>query len=363
MSDMKILQVIASLRTGGAEKLIVDMVPKYREYGLDVDVLLFDGTETPFKRQLENAGVKVYSLGCGGSVYNPLYIPRLLSYLRRYDIVHTHTTAPQLFAAVGSVLCSVVLCTTEHNTSNRRRRLTYYRPIDKWMYSRYKEVISISKAATEELARHVEIKCPITTIPNGIDVNKYTEACAVDKRDLGCREDSFLLMMVAGFRNQKDQDTIIRAMQLLPETVQLCLVGDGERKKECEELAVKCGVAGRVIFTGIRTDVPNVLKAADVVVMSSHYEGFGLAAVEGLAAGKPVVVSDVRGLSDIVREHGILFPNQDAKALANSINHLMTDRYFYSQIASRCRARASDFDISKTVDGYVGVYRRLMMAD
>ena len=140
---MKILQVITSLRTGGAEKLIVDTVPMYRERGYDVDVLLFDGTDTPFKRQLEQQGVNIYCLGKGGSVYKPWYILRLLPFLRKYDIVHTHNTAPQLFAAIGSMLCSVVLCTTEHTTSNRRRDWKWYRWVDKWMYSRYKAVISI----------------------------------------------------------------------------------------------------------------------------------------------------------------------------------------------------------------------------
>ena len=78
---MRILQVITSLHIGGAEKLIVDMVPLYQELGYQVDVLLFDGTETPFKRQLQDKGVTIYELGKGGSVYNPLYIFRLIPFL------------------------------------------------------------------------------------------------------------------------------------------------------------------------------------------------------------------------------------------------------------------------------------------
>lgn len=77
---MKVLQVITSLRTGGAEKLIVDMVPLYQEQGHQVDVLLFDGTETPFKRRLQDKGVTIFELGQGGSVYNPLYIFKLIPF-------------------------------------------------------------------------------------------------------------------------------------------------------------------------------------------------------------------------------------------------------------------------------------------
>lgn len=101
---MKILQVITSLYVGGAEKLIVDMVPLYLEQGYQVDVLLFDGTDTPFKKQLQARGVKVYHLRIGGSVYNPLFIFKLIPFLKRYDIVHTHNTACQYFAVLAKYL-------------------------------------------------------------------------------------------------------------------------------------------------------------------------------------------------------------------------------------------------------------------
>jgi glycosyltransferase involved in cell wall biosynthesis len=156
------------------------------------------------------------------------------------------------------------------------------------MYSRYKEIISISSATTENLRKYIKISCPIDTISNGIDVERYSAAVPVERKNIGCKNDTFLLMMVAGFRYQKDQDTIIRALTLLPKNVQLCLVGDGDRRVECKELVKRLNLEERVVFTGVRSDIPNVLKAADVVVMSSHLEGFGLAAVEGM----PVMLWD-----------------------------------------------------------------------
>ena len=356
---MKILQVITSMRTGGAEKLLVDMVPLYRERGIDVDVLLFDGSDTSFKHQLEENHIKVYSLSKRESVYNPLLVLQMIPYLRKYDIVHTHNTACQLFAAIGSLLCSVVLCTTEHTTSNRRRDLKWYAPLDRWMYSRYKRIISISPATTEELKKHVQINIPIITIPNGIDVKKYSSASPIKRESLGCREDAFLLMMVAGFRYQKDQDTVIRAMKLLPENVELCFVGDGVRRKDCEQQTLSLGLQKRIFFTGVLSNIPNILKAADIIVMSSHYEGFGLAAVEGMAAGKPVVASDVIGLGDIVKGYGIVFPHSDEKALAKNIEKLMTDKEYYKAMAKRCQERAKDFDIHKMVDAYIDVYKSI----
>lgn len=358
---MKILQVITSLQTGGAEKLIVDVVPKYKHLGLDVDVLLFDGKDTPFKRQLENAGIKVFSLGYGGSVYNPLYILKLMPYLRKYDIVHTHNTAPQLFAALGSVLCSVVLCTTEHNTSNRRRDWKWYRPIDKWMYSRYKKVICISDSTEENLRKSIDCNSDkICTIYNGIDFESYDKASPIAKDSITPDINRKVIAMVAGFRYQKDQETLIRAMSYVPKDVELWLIGDGERRTIIEQCVKEKGLENRVRLLGIRNDIPSILKTVDIVVQSSHWEGFGLAAVEGMAAGKPVVASNVAGLSQVVSNAGVLFPLGDDKALADILNKLLTDYKYYNTVKGRCVKRAHKFDISKMVYKYCQVYQSLL---
>lgn len=358
---MKILQVITSLQTGGAEKLIVDVVPKYKHLGLDVDVLLFDGKDTPFKRQLENAGIKVFSLGYGGSVYNPLYILKLMPYLRKYDIVHTHNTAPQLFAALGSVLCSVVLCTTEHTTSNRRRDWKWYRPIDKWMYSRYKKVICISDSTEENLRKSIDCNSDkICTIYNGIDFESYDKASPIAKDSITPDINRKVIAMVAGFRYQKDQETLIRAMSYVPKDVELWLIGDGERRTIIEQCVKEKGLENRVRLLGIRNDIPSILKTVDIVVQSSHWEGFGLAAVEGMAAGKPVVASNVAGLSQVVSNAGVLFPLGDDKALADILNKLLTDYKYYNTVKGRCVKRAHKFDISKMVYKYCQVYQSLL---
>ena len=356
---MRILQVITSLHIGGAEKLIVDMVPLYQELGYQVDVLLFDGTETPFKRQLRAKGVTIYELGKGGSVYNPLYIFKLIPFLRKYDIVHTHNTACQLFAAIGSVLCSVVLVTTEHNTSNRRRDWKWYKLLDKWMYRRYRSVICISDKTKENLIEYLGFELSsVPIIYNGINSDVYQRAlvCSAMK---DCEKT--IITMVAGFRYQKDQDTLIKAFQYLPtDKYELWLVGDGERRSVLEDLVSRLGLQDTVRFWGIRSDVPEILKTSDIVVMSSHWEGFGLVAVEGMAAGKPVVATDIPGLAEVVRDAGILFPHEDTKALAETIMKLKEDSTYYQQISRQCMNRASEYDIQKTADQYLQLYQSLI---
>lgn len=357
---MRILHVITSLRTGGAEKLMVDLLPRLKDGGHEVDLLLFDGIDTQFRRDAEAAGIKVFNLGIGGSVYSPKKLFRLLPYLKQYDIVHTHNTAPQLFAAIGKVLCSVVLCTTEHNTSNRRRRWRWYALVDRWMYNRYRKVVCISQKAEDNLRNYIgRSKADIITINNGVDVNKYASAEASSELE-SIAPGSRKIIMVAGFRWEKDQDTIIRALKNLPHQFHLFLIGDGVRRPECEALAVTSRVAERVHFLGLRSDVPQLLHASDYVVMSSHFEGLSLSSVEGMSVGHPFLASDVDGLREVVDGAGVLFPHSNDKALANAILRLEASPELYAETARRCRERANQFDISEMARGYLDMYKSIV---
>ena len=353
---MRILHVITSLQTGGAEKLMVDLLPRFKANGVQADLLLFDGTDTPFKQQLQDAGVQIYEFGRGGSVYNPLHILRLIPYLRRYDIVHTHNTAPQLFAAISGLFASCKLVTTEHNTTNRRRNWRWYKRIDRWMYSRYHKVVCISDKAEENLRSYLEkFNSEILTIYNGVDVERYYHAkpSAINIVGEGRRS----IVMVAGFRYQKDQDTLIRAVNLLPKHYHLVFVGDGERREECEQLCRDLGVVERCHFLGVRMDVTQILKLADFVVMSSHYEGLSLSSIEGMSVGKPFLASDVDGLQEVVSGAGVLFPHQDYKTLSDEILRLDSDSEYYRSVAEACYERAKQFDISVMADNYLLLYK------
>ena len=365
---MRILQVITSLDMGGAETLVVNLIPRLQSLGDTVDLCIFDGKETPLTQRLrkESPQTKIYALGHG--VYNPLYILKLVKIMKNYDIVHTHNSSPQLFVAIASLFNSPKLVSTEHNTSNRKRNWKWYRPIESWMYGRYDHVICISKIAEDKLREYMRgewlVKSSnrykaITTINNGIDVNAISKATPC-KELLDLKESRKSILMVAGFRKQKNQDTIIRALTLLDqEKYEVWFAGIGERMEEIKQLALSLGVNDRVRFLGLRTDIPNVLRAADIIVMSSHWEGLSLSNVEGMSAHKPFIASDVNGLKEVTKGYGILFPHEDAKALAEEINRLASDDAYYNEIAERCYNRALEFDISNTVRGYADVYKNI----
>ena len=365
---MRILQVITSLDMGGAETLVVNLIPRLQALGNTVDLCIFNGKETPLTHRLkkESPQTKIYALGNG--VYNPLYIFKLVKIMKNYDIVHTHNSSPQLFVAIASLFNSPKLVSTEHNTSNRKRNWKWYRPIESWMYSRYNHIICISKIAEEKLREYMGgewlVKSSnkyksITTINNGIDVNTISEAEPC-KELLDLKESRKSILMVAGFRKQKNQDTIIRALTLLDkEKYEIWFAGIGERMEEVKQFALSLGVCERVRFLGLRTDIPNVLRAADVIVMSSHWEGLSLSNVEGMSAHKPFIASDVNGLKEVTKGYGILFPHEDEKILAEEINRLASDEAYYNEIAERCYNRALEFDIRNTVSGYADVYKNV----
>ena len=363
---MKILHVITSLLYGGAEKLVAEIAPMIRDKGHEVDVLAFSGAEPNFMHLLEEKGIRVYTFTEKAEYYSPRFLWRLTRMMRHYDIVHTHNTFPQLFAAIGSLWLQVSGCfmfkkvsgprlvTTEHNTNNRRRGIPVLKWADRWMYGRYDRIICISDKAEANLREYLPELKGVCTIYNGVNVRKFHEAKAIE--DLH-PEGKTVVVMVAAFRPQKDQKTLIDAMALLPvEQYELWIVGDGELH---DELHAYAAPYGNVKFFGNRPDVPEVLHSADIVVMSSHYEGLSLSSVEGMAVGKPFVASDVDGLHEVVDGYGVLVPHQDAKALAETIKNLTEDKAYRQQVADRCWERAQMFDIEKMVGRYNEVYGSL----
>lgn len=103
----------------------------------------------------------------------------------------------------------------------------------------------------------------------------------------------------------------------------------------------------------------SVIKKRRISLYNLHWEGFGLAAVEGMAAGKPVIASDVAGLRDIVKDYGLLFEQGNAKELVSKILQLQ-DNNFYDDIAKKCAQRAGDFHILKMVEENIKLYRRIL---
>ena len=171
--------------------------------------------------------------------------------------------------------------------------------------------------------------------------------------------------MAAAFREPKDQATLIRAVSILPPEYHLFLAGgaelqeDKEKMQSCKALAEGLGLGSRVHFLGVRSDVPSLLAATDVSVLSSRWEGLSISAVESMASGKPFIASDVTGLDTLVGGAGLLFPAGDADKLAEWIRRLCEDPSEARTVGARCRARSLQFDIAETARRYRLLYESL----
>ncbi|HOZ84609.1 MAG TPA: glycosyltransferase [Niabella sp.] len=366
---MRVLQIINALGTGGAEKLLLDTLPLYRKQGIEMDILLFWNHQLPFTKALMALNIcKVYILhetDVPKDIYKLSNIPKLAAILKNYDIAHVHLFPAQYYTVLANWLNGkkTKLVFTEHNTSNSRTRRPMVKPIERLVYRGFRHLICISEDI--ETIYRSYLKFPdgyYKRILNGVDLDNISNAISYPRSNLweNLSETDRLMIQVSSFRAQKDQPTLIRVMQLLPEKFKLILVGDGPLRADCEQLVRELNLNERVFFMGQRMDVPQLLKTADFVVLSSHYEGLSLSSVEGLASGRPFIASDVVGLREVVQGAGCLFPAGDASQLAREILNLEHHPEDYQRVAAAGLVRARQFDISTMVQKHIDLYKSLM---
>ncbi|UMB60346.1 glycosyltransferase [Lutibacter sp. A80] len=359
---MKVLQVINSLHTGGAEKLLLESIPLYVKQGIKMDILLLNGSETPFLTALKKQECcRIFSIGKGW-VYNPFLILKIILYLKHYDVVHVHLFPALYFVALAKIMSfsKVKFVYTEHNTNNKRRRFYVFKLIDRIIYENYKKIITISNDVELSLKKHLKTrKSKFIRIQNGVNFQKFSKVNAYKCSDFFSIEDK-ILIQVSSFTHQKDQVTLIKSLTALPEQVKLLLVGEGELKERSEVLVQKLKLTTRVKFLGIRMDVPQLLKTADICILSSKWEGFGLVAVEGMSCGKPLIATNVPGLNQIVKGAGLLFPVGDEKVLAKHIMDLLHTKNYYNKVANACLERSKKYDIELMVNKHIALYNSLI---
>jgi glycosyltransferase involved in cell wall biosynthesis len=362
---MKIVHIINSLASGGAEKLLLDTLPIYKSKGFEVDLLVLNGTPSPFMEALQESGCcSIYSLGLK-SVYNPIQVFKLIPFLKKYDIAHVHLFPSQYWVVLAKILSfsKIKLIYTEHSTSSRRTRNGLFKYIDPFFYRQYDTIICISEKVSDVVKEHTALSnSKIEIIHNGIVLEKFRNSAAKDihkffpNADLNIK----ILIQVASFMEPKDQMTLIKAVHYLSDEVKLLLVGEGKLQKECKALVRTLKLEKRVLFLGQRMDVSQLLKTADVVVLSSKYEGLSLSSIEGMASGKPFIASDVPGLQEIVGGAGVLFKQGDAKDLANTIESVLNDSVYYQEIVNSCLKRAEQYDIQIMVDKHLHLYQTIV---
>jgi glycosyltransferase involved in cell wall biosynthesis len=290
---------------------------------------------------------------------------------RRIEVIHAHQYTPFFYAALSRMYglgrCRLVF--TEHGRHFPDVVSPLRRAANRLMLQHAAtSVTACSDFSALALCRMDGFAgSRIDVIRNGIDLSRYPvkEDRQPLRLRLGLRPERRYILCVARFHPVKDHATLIDAFaglcRAIPD-VDLLLAGDGPLRLDLQRAIDQRGLASRVQFLGIRFDVPALLTAVDMFTLTSISEAASLTVIEAMASAKPMVVTNVGGNPELVRDgvDGLLFPRGDAASGAKAMVRLLNDPEFARQLGDSARVRArSCFDLDSTVEQYRRIYKRL----
>lgn len=330
MEQRRVLLLITGLGYGGAERQVVSLAVLLKARGWDVDVVTLLRPQA-YVPELESVGIQVRHLGMQRGIPNPCGLLRLSRLLRKINpqVVHSHMVHANLLARLTRLLAQVpVLVCTAHNINEGGRwREWAYRLTDPFCDL----TTQVSRAGLERYVRIGAVPPhKIRFIPNGVDTTKFRPNPEVRGRlrqELKL-EDAFVWLAVGRFEEAKDYPNMLQAfakvLRVHKDAV-LLIAGQGSLREKAQSLAEELGIAPKVFFLGVRTDIPDLMNAADAYVMSSAWEGMPMVLLEAGAVGLPVVATDVGGNREVVVDgkSGLLVPSKDPEALARAMVRLM----------------------------------------
>jgi len=355
--------------TGGAERLAAVVAMKLDPARFESVLCASRKTDEPLlDRELEEAGIGVLALGRRSTLDLLAWRP-LVSLLRDgVDVVHAHMFGSNVWGTVLGRLSGVpVVVAHEHTWSFQGRPLRRF--LDRELVARWADVFVAVSA--EDRRKMIEVEgvdpAKIRLIPNGIP-SPANGAVADVRAELGIEPGAPVLGVVCELRAQKALEVLFEAAALLlPEfpSLKVLVAGDGPERARLEEAALRLGVADTVLFLGIRRDVPAVLAAVDVAVLSSDYEGSPLSVMEYMAAAKPVVSTRVGGVPELLAEdvHGLLVQPRDPEALAEAVARLLRDPALAKRLGAEGRQRQQrEFSLEAMVHRIEDLYEELWLA-
>jgi glycosyltransferase involved in cell wall biosynthesis len=329
----RVMFVVPCLGFGGLERVVLDLASGLDRSAFDPSLCTLWEPHEGMMESIRDLDTPVHVLHKGDGVNwaLPFRLASLLS-RTRVHLVNAHDVGATLYAAPAAHLAGVRrLVHTEHSQILTKRR---FLPVYRWVL-RYG--ISSAIAVSEDLRRYLidTFSLPperVATIPNGIDFERFRVPVdtAPLRGELGIREGEQIIGSVGRLTEQKGMEYLLRALALLAARrgdVRLIIVGDGERRGDLELLAGRLRLGERVIFTGIRKDIPALMRLFDVFALSSLWEGQPITILEAMAAGKAIVATAVGGSAEILGhgEFGALVPPRDERALAAAIGEMLDD--------------------------------------
>ncbi len=363
MNYLKIAHVVNNLGGGGAEKLITDIFIHWKSQNILIDLIILTDKGNIYDKILHDHHINIITLS-KGSLYNPFLIKKLKKKLNTYDLIHVHLFPAFYYVSLIKKFFGLKskLIFHEHSTMNKRRNKTIYKWIEQYIYKEYDHIICISNDAKINLQKWIRYNdhC-ISLLFNGIFLDDYIHAKPLDLPKPMEEEKKIITILMTGrFSEQKDQRTLIKALQYLPSHIHIYFAGEGKLLEKNINLARQTGVSDRITFLGFISNIASYMKSVDINVLSSHWEGFGLVAVEGMATGKPFIGPDIEGINKIIGHAGLLFEQGNAKDLADKITLLIENPKLYQSYAEKGLERAKQFSIENSIKQLNEIYHKVI---
>jgi len=366
--NRRILLLIKGLGRGGAEQILASAAPHLDRTRFDYEVAYLLPWKDALVKDLEDADIPVRCLDGSRGVVWVSRLRRLVS-ARRFDLIHAHSPVAASAARVSFGRGGPPIVYTEHNVWERYHRATYWSNM--LTFGRNRHVFAVSDHVRDSIRYPTPLALstmpPVETLYHGIDQASIAEWASRNgvREELGIPHDAPVVGTVANFKSHKRLDQLLRAFAVVHREVpdaRLVLVGQGPLEGELFRLARSLGLHDRVLFTGFREDAPRVCSTFDVFALSSEHEGLSIALIEALALGKPAVVTDVGGLSEVIEDgrQGYIVPVGQASALAGRIVKLLQDPELRTRMGAEGRARAELFDIRNSVRRMEQVYQEIL---
>jgi len=363
----RVFHLIHHLRVGGAETLLGELLPRLAAAGFEVHVGCLDD-RGPLYDMLQERGITGHFIGRRRG-FDPLAVWRLSRLLRnlRIDILNTHSFSAGLWGRIAAVLVRTPhVVTTVHTVAGwsqpRKQRVG-----NRLLQPFTDRIVAVSESVQRSLIRQGLPRDAIQVIYNGIRVEGFRRSTSVagDRKRLGLNPDGPLVGMIGRCSPEKGGSDWVRMMAHLARRdarVQGVLVGNGPEQASWRALATAEGVADRIRFVGIKTDIVPWLAVMDVLVCPSIQEAFGIAALEAQAAGVPVVATRMDGFLEALHdgEDALLVEPGNSAAMAEAIQALLDSPDLACRLVEGGNRNVRKFSIETTAQRYAALYRELL---
>jgi N-acetyl-alpha-D-glucosaminyl L-malate synthase BshA len=286
------------------------------------------------------------------------------------DLLHVHYAIPH---SVSAFLARAMLesrrlpfVTTLHGTDVTLVGMDRsYLPITRFSIEQSDGVTAISNYLRDVTVREFQVTRQIEVIPNFVNCDVFQPALGRTRRGEFAKDDEKIVVHLSNFRQVKRIPDVIEIFSLVRNELpaKLLLIGDGPDRTTAEWLVREKGLTRDVIFMGKQNQVQDLLNVADVTLLPSDLESFGLAALEGMACGVPAVCSNVGGLPEVITDgvEGFLAPARDVQGMAARVIEILADPTLQKQMAGAARRRAiAEFCASKIIPMYEALYERIL---